>query len=169
MVNKSVVVRYGVRYLVWCGQSFHGIVWVETYVVPVTVNCSYSTPDYGYGKYPKRVEWSCNKIEILVLHLVGRFVCIYLEKDARSHEPEVHPLFMSDINKTWFFIVTLSKHTQMSDSVKIRPLGVGLFHADLRTDRHEVKCRSPQFCERAYKPNSDSRPDSYCPVLLLEF
>jgi hypothetical protein len=27
-----------------------------TYVVPVAVNCSYSTPDDGYGKYPKHVE-----------------------------------------------------------------------------------------------------------------
>jgi hypothetical protein len=25
-------------------------------VVPVAVNCSYCTPDDGYGKYPKHVE-----------------------------------------------------------------------------------------------------------------
>jgi hypothetical protein len=43
----------------------------------VAVHCSYCTPDYGYGKYPKHVEWSCNKIKILVLHLVGYFMCIY--------------------------------------------------------------------------------------------
>jgi hypothetical protein len=48
------------------------------YVVPVVVNCSYCTPDDGYGKYPKHVEWTCNKIKILVLHLVGPFVCIYI-------------------------------------------------------------------------------------------
>jgi hypothetical protein len=59
-----------------------------TYVVPVVVNCSYYTPDDGYGKYPKHVEWSCNKIKILVLHLVGHFVCMYIENDARKHEPE---------------------------------------------------------------------------------
>jgi hypothetical protein len=48
-----------------------------TYVVPVVVNCSYCTPDDGYGTCPKHVEWSCNKIKILVLHLVGHFVCMY--------------------------------------------------------------------------------------------
>jgi hypothetical protein len=26
MANESVVVSYGVRWLVWCGQSFHGTV-----------------------------------------------------------------------------------------------------------------------------------------------
>jgi hypothetical protein len=59
-----------------------------TYVAPVTVNCSYCTPDDGYGKYPKHVEW-CNKIKILVLHLVGHFVCVYIENDARNHEPKI--------------------------------------------------------------------------------
>jgi hypothetical protein len=48
-----------------------------TYVVPVAVNCGYGTPDSGYRNYPKHVEWSCNKIKILVLRLVGHFVCIY--------------------------------------------------------------------------------------------
>jgi hypothetical protein len=61
-----------------------------TYVVPVVVNCSYCTPDDGYGTYPKHVEWSCNKIKILVLHLVGHFLCIYIENDARNHEPKIH-------------------------------------------------------------------------------
>jgi hypothetical protein len=28
----------------------------------------------------KHVEWSCNKIKILVLPLVGHFVCIYAQK-----------------------------------------------------------------------------------------
>jgi hypothetical protein len=38
------------------------------------------TPDDGYGKYPKHVDWSCNKIRILVLRLVGRlYIYIYLK------------------------------------------------------------------------------------------
>jgi hypothetical protein len=48
-----------------------------TYVVPVAVNYSYCTPNDGYGKYPKQVEGSCNKINI-VLHLVGHFMCIFI-------------------------------------------------------------------------------------------
>jgi hypothetical protein len=73
------------------------------YVRPVAVNCSYCTPDDGHGKYPKHVEWSCNKIKILVWHLVGHFLCvclcvcvcvcvcvyIYIEKYARNHEPKI--------------------------------------------------------------------------------
>jgi hypothetical protein len=57
-----------------------------TYVVPVTVNCSYCTPDDGYGKYSKHVEWSCNKIKILVLHLVGHFVCISITMKVGCHD-----------------------------------------------------------------------------------
>jgi uncharacterized membrane protein YhdT len=59
------------------------------YVVPVVVNCSYCTPDVGYGKYPKHVELSCNKIKILVLHLVRHFVCVYIENDVRNREPKM--------------------------------------------------------------------------------
>jgi hypothetical protein len=47
-----------------------------TYVAPVAVNYSYCTPDYGYGNYPKHVEWSWNKIKI-VFHLVD-ILCIHL-------------------------------------------------------------------------------------------
>jgi hypothetical protein len=38
------------------------------------------------GKCPKNVERSCNKIKILVLHLVGHFMCIFIENDAGYHE-----------------------------------------------------------------------------------
>jgi hypothetical protein len=52
-------------------------------VVPVlyqwpwtTVHC---TPDNGCGKCPKRVEWSCNKTKILVLHLgLYIYVCTHI-------------------------------------------------------------------------------------------
>jgi hypothetical protein len=57
-----------------------------TYVVPVAVSYSYCTPDNGYRKYPKHVEWSCNKIKLLVLHLVRYFMCILIENDAWNHE-----------------------------------------------------------------------------------
>jgi hypothetical protein len=60
------------------------------YVVPMAVNCSYCTADDGYGKYLKHVECSCNKIKILVLHLVGHFVCIYTKNDVRNHELKIY-------------------------------------------------------------------------------
>jgi len=36
----------------------------------------------------------------------------------------------------------------MSDFVKIRPVGAGLFHADGQTDTPEANSRISQFCER---------------------
>jgi len=43
-----------------------------------------------------------------------------------------------------------SQNTQISNFVKILPLGGELFHADQRTDRNDVaRSRFPQFCERA--------------------
>jgi len=40
--------------------------------------------------------------------------------------------------------------TQISNFIKIRPVGALLFHADGRTDRHdEADSRFTQFCERA--------------------
>jgi hypothetical protein len=38
----------------------------------------------------QHVQWSCNKNKILVLHLVGHFVCKYIQNDARNHEPKIH-------------------------------------------------------------------------------
>jgi hypothetical protein len=32
---------------------------------------------------------TCNKIKILVLHLVGCFVCIFIENDARNRDRNV--------------------------------------------------------------------------------
>ena len=46
------------------------------------------------------------------------------------------------------------KKNQISDFMKIRPVGVELFHADRRTYRHdEANSRFPQFCEGASKMN----------------
>jgi hypothetical protein len=52
-----------------------------TYVIPVTVNCSYCTPSDGHRVFPKHVEWYCNKTKILLLHLVG-YLCIYVNTDT---------------------------------------------------------------------------------------
>jgi hypothetical protein len=57
-----------------------------TVVVSHWHNYSYCTPDDGYGKYPKHVQWSCNEIKILTLYLVGHFMCIFIENNARNHE-----------------------------------------------------------------------------------
>jgi len=51
-----------------------------------------------------------------------------------------YPLFSTDF----------SKNTQMSNFMKIRPVGAELFHADGWMDRHEeANSRFSEFCERA--------------------
>jgi len=44
------------------------------------------------------------------------------------------PLLFSDFNQISNFLDKFSKNTQMPNFVKIRPVGVELFHADGQTD-----------------------------------
>jgi len=45
-----------------------------------------------------------------------------------------YPPFLSDFNQTLNFLTRLSKNPQIPNFMKIRPVGVELFHADERTD-----------------------------------
>jgi len=59
------------------------------------------------------------------------------------------PLFLSNLNKTLYFPDRVSKNTQISDFIKIRPVAAELFHADRQTDGHDkANSRPLQFCER---------------------
>ena len=61
-----------------------------------------------------------------------------------------YPLFLSDFNETWIFLDRFSKNTQVSNLIKIRPVGAELFHEDGQTGRHdEANSRFSQFCKRA--------------------
>jgi len=58
---------------------------------------------------------------------------------------EKYPLFLSYFNETEFSLQIL-KNTQISNFMKIRPVGAYMF----RTDRHDkANSRLSQFCERA--------------------
>jgi hypothetical protein len=46
-----------------------------------------------------------------------------------------YPLFLSVIKETWTFSTDFLKSTQISNFMKIRPVGAEFFHADLRTDK----------------------------------
>jgi hypothetical protein len=65
------------------------------------------------------------------------------------------------------------KNTQISNFMKIRPVGAELFHAGGQTDRRdEVNSRFSQFCERAWKKATVARlPEQirelFCDLLLL--
>jgi hypothetical protein len=94
-----------------------------TYIVPVAVNCSYCTPDDGYRKYPKRVELSCNKIKILVSHLVGHFVSIFkvevLLRVLRYSPVVIIPLILYS-NLFLDAIKTVQLRTSLNNTVTIR-------------------------------------------------
>ena len=51
--------------------------------------------------------------------------------------------------KLEFFFGKFSKNTQISNFMKIRPVGAELFHADGQTDMMKLNRRFTQFCERA--------------------
>jgi hypothetical protein len=46
-----------------------------------------------------------------------------------------YPLFLSGFNKTSIFATDFFKNTQISNFMKISPVGAELFHADGRTDK----------------------------------
>jgi len=47
------------------------------------------------------------------------------------------PLLLSDFSETWIFSTDFRKNTQISNFMKILPLGAEMFHADGRTDGHD--------------------------------
>jgi hypothetical protein len=72
-----------------------------------------------------------------------------------------YPILLLDFNET-NFLYRVSKNPQISNFMKIRPVGAELFHAerqtggqtDRQTDRHtdrhdEANNRFSKFCERA--------------------
>jgi hypothetical protein len=56
-----------------------------TYVIPVTVKCSCFTPGDGRGKYPRYVEWSCNKAIVASCWIfVYKHMCRFLVYFVRA-------------------------------------------------------------------------------------
>jgi hypothetical protein len=45
-----------------------------------------------------------------------------------------YPLLSSDFNYTWHFLDRFKKNTQISNFMKIHPVGAELFHADGQTE-----------------------------------
>jgi len=61
-----------------------------------------------------------------------------------------YPIFLSCFNETWFFSSDFLENLQISNFMKIRPVGAEYFHASGRTDRHdEANSRFSEFCEGA--------------------
>jgi hypothetical protein len=65
---------------------------------------------------------------------------LFLRRIQRDITINVHrssckvPLLLSDFNETWIFWTDFSENAQLSNFMKIRPVGGELFHADGRTD-----------------------------------
>jgi len=49
-----------------------------------------------------------------------------------------YPLFFSDFNEISIFCTTLPQNSQITNFMKICPLGTELFHADGRTDTKKL-------------------------------
>jgi hypothetical protein len=61
-----------------------------------------------------------------------------------------YPLFLSDFNETLIFSTDFRENLQVSNFMKIRPVGTELFHEDRRTDSNdEGNNRFSHFCEHA--------------------
>jgi len=59
-------------------------------------------------------------------------------------------LLASKFNEICIIAYTFPNNTQIQNFMRILPVGIGLFHADGRTDRHdETNSRLSQYCERA--------------------
>ena len=66
-----------------------------------------------------------------------------------------HPLFLSDFNETWNCFDMFSKNTQISNFLKIRPVGVELFNVDRRTDiQIDMTKLIVAFCNFAKAPKT---------------
>ena len=82
----------------------------------------------------------------------------WIERDTIKKSIGLHvkyPSFLSDCNETWGFHDRFSKNTQISNFIKIRPIGAELLYANLATDgqagrqKHDAtNSRFLKFCER---------------------
>ena len=65
-----------------------------------------------------------------------------------------YPSFLSDFNKNSIFSTEFFffANIQISNFMKIRPVGAELFHTDGQTDRHdEANSRISEFCGSVYQ------------------
>ena len=68
-----------------------------------------------------------------------------------------YPLFLSDFNKNSNFLARFLKNLQISNFIKIRPVGDGLFHAGRQTDRRANMTKlKVTFRNIAIEPKNDT-------------
>jgi hypothetical protein len=92
----------------------------------------------------------------LILRITERdIIKMYIDLHVQSS------LFLYCFNETWIFSTDFQTNTQISNFMKIRPMGAELFHTDRLTNGHdEANSRFLQFCERASK--------YICVIFLIE-
>ena len=108
-----------------------------------------------------------NKMRVLIYSTNLSETFLILRKIQRDNIINVHK---SSCNVTFTFVRfdcnlsflnKFSKNPQISNFMKIRPMGTNLFHADrrrLQADRHdEVNSRFSRFCEMRLKNTSSNK------------
>ena len=58
------------------------------------------------------------------------------------------PVILARLQRNLYFLNRFTKNVQISNVIKIRPVGADVFQVDRRTDTHdEANSRFLQFCE----------------------
>jgi hypothetical protein len=69
-----------------------------------------------------------------------------------------YPSFLSDLKTTWIFWTVFRNKTQISNFIKIRPVGKQLFHGDRRTDMTKLTVAFRNFA-------NSSKYESFVPKI----
>jgi hypothetical protein len=96
--------------------------------------------------YIKCIVWFSLHLSetFLVLRRIRRDIII----NVHSSSSKV-PAFLVGFLLNLDFLYRYSKNSQMSNLMKIRPVGAEFLQADRETDGHEAKSRLSRFCESA--------------------
>ena len=80
------------------------------------------------------------------------------------------PLFLADFNGTLILSTDFQKNKQISNFMKIRPVGAEFFHADVQAERLDsANIRFSKFCESAwYYINTIPVAESWDIVLTIK-
>ena len=102
-------------------------------------------------------------LRLIERHMTKMYIGLYVK----------YRLLLSDFNETWIFSTDFRKNPQISNFMKIRPVGAEIFHAEGRTDMTKLKVAFRNFANAPKNSDYFSRQKSLasfhyrCEVCLL--